>query len=171
LPVPGGRPEDGGVPPHDIPEEDLYPHHRYGNYTHTSAGGYAFEWTPFRPAIVAWENAERYLRSAVKNLRTARELTGFALNGLDDEYARMITCLEEYATQAETTRSEAAKVVGVLEIADKEYAAANEDSAEQYLALMKRIDEVTAGQGVVRGIEDEQERLLDEYPGSLPYQG
>jgi hypothetical protein len=176
----GNRPLPAAAPPFDdgrvalsrLPEEDQYPHHRYGNFTHRSpSGSYAFEWTPFRPAIVAWRSAEGYLQSALRNLTTAQELTGFALNGLHDEYGRMMACLREYAKQVETAQGEAGKVVRVLEIADRDYAQANEASAEEYHSLMRRIDEVTTGQAVTRKIEDDTEQALEANPGSLPFEG
>ena len=78
-----------------IPDEDLNPHrHAYGDYTHPSRDlRYRFEWTPFTPAIRAWQNAGRHLDSAVRNLAEARRLPGLALNGLADDHVQMMAAL------------------------------------------------------------------------------
>jgi hypothetical protein len=130
-----------------IPHEDLYPRHQYGDYTHTSpGGGYRFEWTPYTPAIVAWQKAEFRIRSVLANLRAARQLPGFALNGLQGEHQRMMTALDKFIEDGETSRREALNVIRVLEEAHRDYAAANEASYEEYQRVMALIDGVIGDQ-------------------------
>jgi hypothetical protein len=155
-----------------IPEEDLNPYrHAYGDYTHYSPNlQYRFEWTPFTPAIRAWQNAEQYLKTALDNLADARKLPGFALNGLADEHAQMMQTLGVLAEDAGACHVEAGKVVKVLEVANTDYANASEASLAEYQALVAVIDQARAGRGLVRTGEDrteargEQQRDHDIFP-------
>jgi hypothetical protein len=142
-----------------IPEEDLNPYrHAYGDYTHYSGNlKYRFEWTPFTPAIQAWQNAEYYLKSALENLAEAQKLPGFALNGLADEHVQMMGTLKVLAEDAQACHVEAGKVVKVLEVANTDYANANEASLQEYLALTGKIDGVRSGQGTRHKTADDTE--------------
>src|SRR5690242_16927842 len=103
-----------------IPDEDVNPYrHPYGDYTHYSKNlAYRFEWTPFTPAIVAWRNAESYLKTALDNLAEAQKLPGFALNGLAEEHLQMMSTLKVLAEDLQASHTEAGKVVQVLEVAN-----------------------------------------------------
>jgi hypothetical protein len=136
--------------------------HPYGDFTHTTSGGYKFEWTPFTPAIVAWQNAERYLKSAIGHLAEAQKLPGFALNGLADEHAQMIQTLKVLAEDAQTCQTEAAKVVKVLEAANTDYANANEASKAEYESLMATIDLSRMGRGEANAWDDLREMQAEE---------
>jgi hypothetical protein len=157
-----------------IPYEDLVPYrHAYGNYTHPSPNlRYRFEWTPFTPAIVAWQNAEHHLKAALANLADAQKLPGFALNGLADEHVRMMQTLKVLAEDAQACHAEAGKVVKVLEVANTDYANANEASLADYQALVKVIDGTRGTQGSRHRGEDqteqgqEQQRDKDIFPFS-----
>jgi hypothetical protein len=147
-----------------LPEDDRNPHrHAYGDYTHDSANGrYRFEWTPFRPAIEAWENAERYLKAAIDNLVDAQQLPGFALNGLSDEHAHMMGALKVLVEDAQACHGEAIKVVKVLDVANTDYANANEASLEQYQQLMGMVDLVRTGQTMVNADREATEIAADQ---------
>jgi hypothetical protein len=142
-----------------IPEEDLNPHrHAYGDYTHYNQGfTYRFEWTPFTPAIQAWQNAEYYLKAALDNLADAQKLPGFALNGLADEHVQMMAVLKVLAEDTQACHVEAGKVVKVLEVANTDYANSNEASLAEYQKLMGVIDGVRTTQGGTRRGQDTTE--------------
>jgi hypothetical protein len=147
-----------------IPEEDLNPHrHAYGDYTHYSSNmKYRFEWTPFTPAIEAWENAEYYLRTALQNLADAQKLPGFALNGLAGEHEKMMSTLKVLADDAQACHVEAGKVVKVLEVANTDYANANEASLQDYQNLTALIDNARRGRAAVRTGENNTEQLAED---------
>jgi hypothetical protein len=126
-----------------IPDDErLPPDHRsaYGDFSHISGDGkYWFEWTPFTPAIVAWQNAERLLRSAAGHLREATQLQGFAIAGMDEEYHRMIESLKVFADDTNDTAKEAGNVAKALDNANASYAAANDASAVEYAKVVAAI--------------------------------
>jgi hypothetical protein len=146
-----------------IPEDDLIPYrHAYGNYTHTSANGkYKFEWTPFTPAIEAWRKARYHFMGALDHLVEAQKLPGFALNGLADHHLKMMEDLKVITEDTAASRDEAAKIAAVLEVANRDYALANEASLEQYQSLMGMIDNVNAGQTGVQNVQDSFEHDAD----------
>jgi hypothetical protein len=143
----------------ELPDEDANPiRHPYGDYTHWSPDGrYKFEWTPYTPAIKAWENAERRLRNALGHLHDARQLPGFALNGLQGEHDRMLGALKEISEDTEVSVRESGAVLEVLRAAHRDYAAANEVSLEEYRRLMGMVDLVGTGQ-----LEADWKRSQDE---------
>jgi hypothetical protein len=143
-----------------IPEEDLNPYrHAYGDYTHYNGNlTYRFEWTPFTPAIRAWQNAENYLKAALGDLADAQKLTGFALNGLADEHVQMMATLKVLAEDTQACHTEAGKVVKVLEVANTDYANSNEASLEEYKKLMAAIDGTRTTQGTTRRTQDTTEQ-------------
>jgi hypothetical protein len=146
-----------------LPEEDRNPYrHAYGDYTHRSANGaYTFEWTPFTPAVKAWENARACLEQAVKDLAEARRLPGFGLNGLTDEHAELIGVLTVLIEDTEACHKEASTLVEVLRTANTEYARANEASREQYQALTKVIDRIAVLQRSTRAVSETRQNTLD----------
>jgi hypothetical protein len=147
-----------------LPEDDFNPYrHRYGDYTHLSRNGqYRFEWTPFTPAITAWQNAAYYLQQALADLADAQKSQGFALNGLAQQHEKMVASIKQFAKELELSHTEAGKVVKVLENAHKDYSAANEASLEQYQSLMRLIDGVTTGQTTAHKKADGDEKSGDE---------
>lgn len=148
-----------------IPEEDLNPYrHAYGDYTHLSPNlKYRFEWTPFTPAIKAWENAEYHLKQALADLAEAQKLPGFALNGLADEHVQMMGTLKVLAEDAQACQVEAGKVTQALQVANTDYANANEASLQDYRSLMAAVDGVRANQtGRHRGGDDTERRTEEQ---------
>jgi hypothetical protein len=152
----------------EIPEEDRIPYrHEYGNYTHRSADGrYRFEWTPFRPAIEAWENAERHLQKALQDMAEARKLPGFGLNGLGDEHQHMMGALKVLADHLQDSHGAVKRLVQAMEVANNDYAASNEASLELYKQVTGTVDLVREGQTYVRAdtiaAEMAEDRRLDQ---------
>jgi hypothetical protein len=147
-----------------LPDEDRIPYrHAYGDFTHYSPNGqYRFEWTPFTPAIEAWQRAEHSLRTALDRLADAQRLPGFALNGLAEEHAQMMATLKVLAEDAQACHTEAGKVVQVLEVANTDYADASEASLQEYRALMGIVDTAVGGRSRVRQFQDDRERSDEE---------
>jgi hypothetical protein len=128
-------------------DPDLLKHtrHLYGNFTRKE-GGYWFEWTPFTPAVLAWQSAERYLRTAVAELHNAREIYGFAIPGLEtefDQYKQAVKVLAEYV---EDRRREARTVTRALDLANTTYAKAHDASAAEYRRVMGIVNTATQEQ-------------------------
>jgi hypothetical protein len=155
-----------------FPDEEKY---KYGDYTHTSRDGrFKFEWTPFTPAVVAWGNAAGHLRRAHWHLTEAKKLNSFALNGLGGEHDRYRESLEEYIAHTLESAEEADRVEQLLEVANKEYAATAEASAEEYSNIRKTIDLVTTGQSGVRNVEDTTEAATEkqkDVDAGFPFDG
>ena len=131
------------VPP-NVPFSD-----GYGDYNQVSADGkYWFEWTPFTPAIRAWERAERHLRNARDRLVEARKIKGFAIPGLehDCEHFRD-NALKVLIDDVDEATREAATVVHVLDVANTDYARAHDASYDEYQSLRDVIDQTLADQG------------------------
>jgi hypothetical protein len=128
-----------------LPEDDLNPYrNRYGDFTHLSRNGkYTFEWTPFLPAIEAWKNVRDHLQRALGDMAEAQGSEGFALNGLASRHAKMMGSLGEFTKEVQVSLEEAGGVIEVLEVAHRDYAAANEASLQQYQALMAITDGTT----------------------------
>lgn len=146
-----------------LPEEDVNPYrHAYGDYTHYNPSlTYRFEWTPFTPAIQAWQNAEYYLKAALEDLADAQKLPGFALNGLADEHVQMMATLKVLAEDTQACHTEAGKVVKVLEVANTDYAHSNEASLAEYQKLIGVIDGVRSSQGSTRRSQDATEQSAE----------
>jgi hypothetical protein len=142
-----------------IPDDDLNPYrHAYGDYTHYNRNmTYRFEWTPFTPAIRAWQNAESYLKTALQDLADAQKLPGFALNGLADEHLQMMATLKVLADDTQACYTEAGKVVTVLEVANTDYANSNEASLAEYQKLIGVINGVRSTQGTTHHNADTTE--------------
>jgi hypothetical protein len=120
----------------------------YGDYNvRSSDGNYYFEWTPFTPAIRAWESAQRYLRSARDRLVDAGKIEGFAIPGLDADYREFAEKLEVITRDVDAATREARTVVQVLDAANTDYANANDASYEEYERLRDVIDNTLAAQG------------------------
>jgi hypothetical protein len=151
-----------------LSEDDANPYrHAYGDYTHDSPNGrYHFEWTPFRPAIESWGNAEHYLKKAIEDLAEARKLPGFGLNGLGDEHQHMMGALEVLMGDAQDTQVAVGRLVQAMQVANDDYARANEASLAQYQQLMGIVDLVRQGQTFTRAdrdaVEIADERKLDQ---------
>jgi hypothetical protein len=161
-----------------IPDEDRVPYrHSYGNYTHLSGNlQYRFEWTPFTPAIVAWQRAESSLKSALDHLVEAQKLDGLGLNGLASEHERLIGSLKVLADDTHESHVEAGKVVDALQVANTDYAASAESSLAEYQALMKAIDGTTSRQrgdhttwdNAERASESQRDKDIYPYEGDPP---
>ena len=117
--------------------------HPYGDFTGSSAhglGSYQFEWTPFTPAIVAWRNAERFLRSARDRLTDASTIDGFAIPGLEGDHARFVEVMKVFATDVDETATVAARIADELDRANTEYAASYAASRAEYDQLRAAVD-------------------------------
>ena len=133
--------EPANVP--NIPFRDAY-----GEYNQVSADGkYYFEWTPFTPAIRAWERAERHLRNAHDRLVEARKLEGFAIPGLEHDGEHFKGQLKMLIDDVAESTREARHVVQVLGVANSDYARANDASYEEYQSLRDVIDQTLEDQG------------------------
>jgi hypothetical protein len=132
-----------------IPDEDRNPHHhRYGDYNRLSGNGrYQFEWTPFTPAIIAWRNADYYLRSARDKLAEASTISGFAIAGLEADHARFVESMKVLAADVDESSREAVKVADALEAANASYSNAADASLVEYQRLCAVIDMRLAVQG------------------------
>jgi hypothetical protein len=120
----------------------------YGDYNRLSADGkYWFEWTPFTPAIRAWQTAERYLRSARDHLVDAKAITGFAIPGLEADFREFEAKLKVLTGDVHRATSEAGSVVRVLGTANTDYANAHDASYDEYRRLKGVIDNTLAAQG------------------------
>jgi hypothetical protein len=144
-----------------IPDEDLFPYrHPYGDYT-GQRPGYEFEWSPITPAIIAWQKAERALQAAVGDLAEARKSQGFGLNGLAGQHALMLQSLQEFIEELTLTVQAARETVKVLEVAHRDYTAANDASLEEYLALTRLLDGVRTEYSRTQMGADDAERARD----------
>jgi hypothetical protein len=144
-----------------IPDEDLYPYrHPYGDYT-GQRPGYEFEWSPITPAIIAWQKAERELRAAIGDLNMAGQSKGFGLNGLAGLHALMMKSFEEFIEQLDYGVEAAGETVKVLEVAHRDYTASNDASLDEYLALTRMLDGVSAEYGRQQSAADDAERQAD----------
>jgi hypothetical protein len=131
-------PEDASAPPAD----------HYGEYNRRSADGkYYFEWTPFTPAIRAWDRAHRHLRNARDRLVDAGKITGFAIPGLEHECEFFKGQLKELTEDVDGATREARTVVKVLDAANTDYANAHDASFDEYMRLNTVIDATLADQG------------------------
>ena len=133
-----------------MPEEASTPPvtDHYGDYNRRSADGkYYFEWTPFTPAIRAWESAERHLRNARDRLVDARKISGFAIPGLEDECELFKRELKVLTDDVDAASRESRTVVQVLDAANTDYANAHDASYDEYRRLKTVIDEALADQG------------------------
>jgi hypothetical protein len=120
----------------------------YGDYNRVSADGkYYFEWTPFTPAIRAWERAQRHLRNARDRLVDARKIKGFAIPGLEHDCEYFKGQLKVLIDDVDEAVREAATVVQVLDVANTDYAVAHDASYDEYQRLRDVIDEVLDAQG------------------------
>lgn len=127
----------------DVPFRDAY-----GDYNQVSADGrYYFEWTPFTPAIRAWDRAERHLRNARDRLVEARKIEGFAIPGLEHDCEHFKGQMKVLIDDVNEATREARTVVRVLDVANTDYARANDASREQYQSLRDVIDQTLAAQG------------------------
>jgi hypothetical protein len=132
-------PEDASAPP-------VTDH--YGDYNRRSAdGNYYFEWTPFTPAIRAWESAHRHLRNARDRLVDARKISGFAIPGLEHDCEQFKGQLKELTEDVDEATREARTVVQVLDAANTDYANARDSSYDEYQRLSNVIDNTLAAQG------------------------
>jgi hypothetical protein len=133
------------VEPADGPEQG--PTHPYGDFTRMSADGkYWFEWTPFTPAIRAWRNAERNLRTAHDRLVDANVIYGFAIPGLEPKFHQFKRALKVLTEHVEEAIGEARTVVQVLDAANVSYANANDASRAEYQRVMAVVDGGLAAQ-------------------------
>jgi hypothetical protein len=133
--------EPANVP--NIPFRDAY-----GDYNLESADGkYYFEWTPFTPAIRAWERAQRHLRNARDLLIEARKIKGFAIPGLEHDCEHFKGQLTGLIDEVDGSRREADTVVQVLNTANTDYATAHDASYDEYRHLRDVIDQTLEAQG------------------------
>jgi hypothetical protein len=120
----------------------------YGDYNRVSADGkYWFEWTPFTPAVRAWESAERHLRNARDWLVEARKIQGFAIPGLEHDCEHFKGQLRVLTEDVDDAAKESRKVVQVLHVANTDYADAHDASYDEYQRLRTVIDQTLAAQG------------------------
>jgi hypothetical protein len=120
----------------------------YGDYNQVSADGkYYFEWTPFTPAIRAWERAERHLRNARDRLVDARKIRGFAIPGLEHDCEHFKGQLKVLIDDVDEAAREAGTVVQVLDVANTDYATAHDASYDEYQRLRDVIDQTLDAQG------------------------
>ena len=123
---------DDGTPQGTAASGLKYVHHLYGDRSSTSRNGeYHFEWTPFTPAVLAWQSAERYLTQARNHLSEVSDLKSFAIPGLDVEFREFKAVLEVLIGDVEARAGEAKRVHQALDAANAEYAKANEFSHEE----------------------------------------
>jgi hypothetical protein len=123
--------------------------HVYGNF-HQKRGGYWFEWTPFTPAVVAWQGAERYLQHALDELNKAQgdqDIFGFAIPGLEYVFAKYKKAVKDLAELVENRRREAGGVARALDAANTSYAKAHNASATEYHRIMDIVNAATKEQG------------------------
>jgi hypothetical protein len=135
--------------PADVPNVPNIPFRdAYGDYNlETADGKYYFEWTPFTPAIRAWERAQRNLRNARDRLLDARKIKGFAIPGMEqdcEDFKAQLTALIE---KVDTSRREADTVVEALNTANTDYATAHDASYDAYQRLRDVIDQTLEAQG------------------------
>jgi hypothetical protein len=120
----------------------------YGDYNRESADGkYWFEWTPFTPAIRAWERAHRHLRNARDRLVDARKIKGFAIPGLEHDCEQFKGAMERLIDDVDESTREAGHVIQVLETANTDYANAHDASYDEYQRLRDVIDQTLEDQG------------------------
>ena len=120
----------------------------YGDYNLESADGkYYFEWTPFTPAIRAWERAHRHLQNARDRLVDARKIEGFAIPGLEHDCEQFKGQMKLLIDDVDEATREARKVVQVLDVANTDYATAHDASYEEYQRLRDVIDQTLEDQG------------------------
>jgi hypothetical protein len=125
-----------------------YANNVYGNYSHQSRDGtYWFEWTPFTPAVRAWQSAERYLRTARDALVEAQQIYGFAIPGLEAEYREFKEVLKILTRHVDERAREAWRVTEALDAANTSYAKVNEASPKEYKKLVGVIDNALAARG------------------------
>jgi hypothetical protein len=74
----------------------------------------------------------------------------------------MMGTLKVLAEDAQACHVEAGKVVKVLEVANTDYANANEASLQEYRSLTGMIDLVRTGQAGVHGYEDITEKSAED---------
>ncbi len=123
----------------------------YGDYNLESADGkYYFEWTPFTPAIRAWERAQRHLRNARDWLVEARKIEGFAIPGLEQDCEQFRGQLMALIDEVDVERREAGTMVEVLNTANTDYATAHDASYDEYQRLRDVIDQTLEDQGRTR---------------------
>jgi hypothetical protein len=123
----------------------------YGDYNlETADGKYYFEWTPFTPAIKAWERAHRHLRNARDRLVDARKIKGFAIPGLEHDCEQFKGAMERLIDDVDESTREAANVVHVLNVANTDYANAHDASKKEYQRLRDVIDQTLEDQGRTR---------------------
>ena len=142
-----------------IPDEDDPYRHPYGDYT-GQRPGYDFEWSPITPAIIAWQKAERALQAAVGDLAAARK-SRVGLNGLAGQHALMLQSLQEFIEELTLTVEAARQTVKVLEVAHRDYTAANDASLDEYLALTRLLDGVRTEYSKTQAGADDAERARD----------
>jgi hypothetical protein len=124
----------------------------YGQFT--GDGNYWFEWTPFTPAINAWRKAGWYLWRAHAHLDNANKISGFAIPGLETDYAEFNEELKIVTDDLNSRVVESKKVVEALEVASRDYAKANVASYGEYMRLQKIImDGLTAQKRPLAGLE------------------
>jgi hypothetical protein len=120
----------------------------YGDYNQVSADGkYWFEWTPFTPAIRAWERADRHLRNARDRLADARKIEGFAIPGLEHDCEHFKGQIKVLTEDVDEAVREAGKVIRVLDTANTDYANAHDASYAEYQRLRTVIDQTLAAHG------------------------
>jgi hypothetical protein len=120
----------------------------YGDYNLESADGkYYFEWTPFTPAIRAWERAQRHLRNARDRLVDARTIQGFAIPGLEHDCEHFKGQLTALIDEVDLAGREAGTVVEALNTANTDYATAHDASYDEYQRLRDVIDQTLEDQG------------------------
>lgn len=152
------KPEAGGAAPvvdataGDENNPLQYVHHLYGDRGHASRNGeYWFTWTPFTPAVIAWQSAERYLNEARDQLIQARKLRSFAIPGLDVEFAEFSAVLEVLIEDVDARAREANRVHRALDVANANYARVNRFSHDEfenlYKQVMGHVDDATREQG------------------------
>jgi hypothetical protein len=106
-----------------------------------------FEWTPFTPAIRAWERAQRHLRNARDLLVEARKIKGFAIPGLEHDCEHFKGQLKVLIDDVDEATWEARTVVQVLDVANTDYARAHDASRDEYQRLRDVIDQTLEDQG------------------------
>jgi hypothetical protein len=120
----------------------------YGDYNlETADGKYYFEWTPFTPAIKAWERAHRHLQNARDRLVDARKIKGFAIPGLEQDYEDFKAQLTGLIDKVDEAWWEARMVLVVLNVANTDYATVHDASHDEYQRLRDVIDQTLEAQG------------------------
>ena len=123
-----------------------YLRHLYGNFTRRE-GEYWFEWTPFTPAVLAWQSAERYLQRALDDLHNAQQIYGFALPGLETEFDQFKKAVQALTRHVEDRRRAARSVTSALDAANTSYARVHDATAAEYQRVMGIVNAAVQAQG------------------------